>query len=75
VLTLRTMLKDAGRESDPFELIAPVGPDLEFIKMLRDLGVTSIIDLPSRRDIGPGKTLQQKADYFDRYSNDIISKL
>jgi probable F420-dependent oxidoreductase len=75
VLTLRNMLKDAGRENEPFELIAPIGPDLEFIKMLRDLGVTSIIDLPSRRDIGPDKTLRQKADYFERYSNDIISKL
>jgi probable F420-dependent oxidoreductase len=75
LLTLRQMLKEAGREIDQFELIAPVGPDLEFIKMLRDLGVTSVIDLSSRRDIGPDKTLQQKADYFERYSDDIISKL
>ena len=75
VKTLKGMLKDAGRESDPFELIAPVGANLDFIKLLRDLGATSIIDLPSRRDIGPDKTLQQKADYFNRYSDEIIAKL
>jgi probable F420-dependent oxidoreductase len=73
--TIKAMLREAGRENDPFELVAPVGPDLDFIKMLRDLGATSIIDLSSRRDIGPDKTLQQKSDYFRRYSDDIIAKL
>jgi probable F420-dependent oxidoreductase len=73
--TLRGMLKDAGRENDPFEIIAPVGRDLDFIKMLRDLGATSIIDLPSRRETGSGKTLEEKADYFNRYSDEIIAKL
>jgi hypothetical protein len=43
--------------------------------MLRDLGVTSIIDLASRRDLGPERSRQQKADYFQRYSDEIISKL
>jgi probable F420-dependent oxidoreductase len=75
VKQLRSMLQEAGRENEPFELIAPVGPDLDFIKMLRDLGVTSIIDLASRRDLGPEKSRQQKADYFQRYSDEIISKL
>lgn len=75
IASLREMLKDAGRENDAFEIVAPVGANLDFIKMLRDLGVTSIIDLPSRRDLGSGKTLQEKADYFNRYSNEIIAKL
>jgi probable F420-dependent oxidoreductase len=73
--TLRSMIRNAGREKESFELIAPVGRDLDFIKMLRDLGVTSIIDLASRRDIGPDKTRSQKADYFKRYSDEIIAKL
>jgi probable F420-dependent oxidoreductase len=72
---MRNMLREAGRKEENFELIAPVGADLDFIKLLRDLGVTSIIDLSSRRDIGPDKTLQQKADYFKRYSDNIIAKL
>lgn len=75
ITNLREMLKDAGRENEPFEIIAPVGRDLDFIKMLRDLGVTSIIDLSSRRDLGVGKTLQEKADYFNRYSDEIIAKV
>ncbi len=75
IASMRHLLREAGREHDEFELIAPVGADLDFIKLLRDLGVTTIIDLSSRRDIGPEKTLQQKTDYFNRYSDTIISKL
>ena len=75
IARMRTLLREAGRENEDFELIAPVGADLDFIKMLRDLGVTSIIDLYSRRDIGPDKTLQQKAEYFSRYSDTIISRI
>ena len=75
IANMRLMLKQAGRENEHFELIAPVGADLDFVKQLRDLGITSIIDLSSRRDIGPEKTLQQKADYFNRYSDTIISKI
>lgn len=75
IASLRSMLREAGREAEAFELIAPVGANLDFIKELRDLGATSIIDLSSRRDIGPDRTLQQKADYFNRYSDEIISKV
>jgi len=72
---MRRLLKEAGREDAPFELIAPVGRDLDLIKRLRDLGVTSIIDLASRRDIGPERSLQEKVDYFRRYSDEIIARV
>lgn len=72
---IRRLLEEAGRADQPFELIAPVGRDLTLIRALRDLGATSIIDLSSRRDIGPDKTEQQKVDYFKRYSDEIIANL
>jgi len=72
---MRRLLKEAGREYTPFELIAPVGRDLDLIRRLRDLGVTSIIDLASRRDIGPERSLQEKVDYFRRYSDEIIARV
>lgn len=72
---IRRLLADAGRADEPFELIAPVGRDLQLIRALRDLGATSIIDLSSRRDIGPAKSEQQKLDYFKRYSDEIIAKV
>jgi probable F420-dependent oxidoreductase len=75
IATLRRHLKDAGRENQPFEIIANVQPDLDRIKRLRDIGVTGIFNLASMDQLMGRQTLQQQIDQSRRYSDDIIAKL
>jgi alkanesulfonate monooxygenase SsuD/methylene tetrahydromethanopterin reductase-like flavin-dependent oxidoreductase (luciferase family) len=72
---IRKMLKDAGRENEPFEFIATIRPDLEFTKRLKDLGATSIFNLATPEEISGRVTAQQKLDSIRRYSDEIIAKI
>jgi probable F420-dependent oxidoreductase len=75
ILKIRTMLKEAGRENAPFEIVANLPADLDLIKRARDAGVTSVFNLPVPEAIQGVQTLQQKIDEVRRYSDEIIAKM
>lgn len=59
VAKIRSMLKEAGRERDDFEIIANLPADLETTKALIDQGATSIINASSAAEIKGGMTDSQ----------------
>jgi probable F420-dependent oxidoreductase len=73
--TMRGLLKEAGREGEPFEYVASLRDDLDRIKRLRDIGCTRIHSLPTYDEIEARATVQQQKDYYRRYADDIIAKL
>lgn len=73
--TVRTLLAEAGRTTEGFEFIASVRPDLEFIKRLRDGGVTSIFNLATPEEIAGRVSAQEKLDNVRRYADEIIAKV
>jgi len=75
IAKVRRMLKEAGRENVPFEFIATVRPDLDFIKRLKDVGATSIFNLATPEEIGGRVTAQEKLDNVRRYADEIIAKV
>jgi probable F420-dependent oxidoreductase len=72
---IRKMLKEAGRENEPFEFIATIRPDLDFTRRLRDLGATSIFNLATLEEIDGKVTARQKLDNILRFSDEIIAKM
>ena len=75
ISTLNALRKAAGLDKRPFEIIANVGPNLDLIKRLRDIGVTSIFNLPAPEELAGSCSLQQKIADSCRYSDEIIAKL
>jgi probable F420-dependent oxidoreductase len=75
IARLNAMREEAARDKQPFEIIANITPDLDFIKRLRDIGVTSIFNLPTPQELAGCCTLQQKIDDSRRYSDEIIARL
>lgn len=69
------MLADAGRDDGSFELIVTAKPDLEFLKRLRDLGVTSVFSYPHAERYARTPTVREITDDLLRYSESIIEKL
>ncbi len=74
IAKLRHFRREAGREKEPFEIIAYVDPNMERIKELRDMGVGSIFILPTLELQGP-VSMQWKIDQSKRISDEIIAKL
>jgi len=75
IAKLRQLLKEAGRENVPFEIIANVREDVDRIKRLGDMGVTAVFNLPTVEAVTGRQTLQEKIDECRRYSDAIIAKL
>jgi probable F420-dependent oxidoreductase len=75
ISALNALREEAGLDKRPFEIIANVGPNLDLIKRLRDIGVTSIFNLPATEELAGSCSLQQKIDDSCRYSDEIIAKL
>jgi probable F420-dependent oxidoreductase len=71
---IRAAMAEAGRDDGTFELIALARSDLDFIKRLQDLGVTTVYNYSSLDDYAGLRTTRQKADDILRYSDEIISK-
>jgi probable F420-dependent oxidoreductase len=71
---LRELRAEAGRESEPFEIIVAVTvpPDRDLFRRLEDAGVTGMISYPMLFTLGPGTTLDQKRAALEQYGNDII---
>ena len=72
---MKRMLKDAGRENEPFEIICNIVADREIVQGLVDRGVTGIINASSADEIKGGMTDQQKIDWYKKYADDIIAKI
>ena len=72
-----SLRKEAGRESEPFDVVAavtaPPSPDL--FRSLEDQGVTSVVSYPLAYTVGPGASLDQKRAALEQYGNDIIARL
>jgi probable F420-dependent oxidoreductase len=75
IAKIRKMLNDRGKDAGTFEFIASLRPDLEFIKRLKDLGVTSIFNLATADEIAGKVTAQQKLDNIRRYADEIIARV
>jgi probable F420-dependent oxidoreductase len=75
VCKLRGLLAEAGRSPDGFEFIASVRPDLDFIKHLRDEGVTAIFNLATPEEIQGRVSAREKLDNVRRYADGIIAKV
>lgn len=73
--TVRTLLTEAGRNTEEFEFVASLRPNLELIKRLRDGGVTSIFNLSTPEEIAGRVSAQEKLDNVRRYADEIIAKV
>jgi probable F420-dependent oxidoreductase len=73
--TVRTLLAEAGRPTEGFEFVASVRPDLEFIKRLRDGGMTSIFNLATPEEIAGRVSAQEKLANVRRYADEVIAKV
>ena len=75
VVRIRVMLKEEGRENEPFRVICNIMADLEIVQGLVDRGVTDIINASSAAEIKGGMTDQQKIDWYKWYADNIIAKI
>jgi probable F420-dependent oxidoreductase len=75
--TLRAFRKQAGRESEPMEVIVPlvVPPDPDVLGGLEEQGMTATTAYPFTYTIGPTSTLAQKRDLMLRFGENVIAKL
>ena len=77
VRQLQQLRTQAGRSSEPFDIVAPltVPPQLDTLKRMRDAGVGGAVSDPFTFTIGPSSTLAQKRAYLEGYANNIITKV
>lgn len=77
VAQLKRLRAEAGRASEPFDMLAPLlgPPDLDALKRLRDAGVESVVSYPFTYTIGPTSSLAQKRAYLETYANNVIAKV
>jgi hypothetical protein len=68
-------ITEAGRDDGSFEVIVLARSDLDFIKQLEQLGVTTIYNYSSLADYAGERTTRDKVDDILRYSDEIIGRL
>ncbi len=75
--TLRTLRDEAGRGSEPLDLIVPlvVPPEPDTLKRLRDEGITGTTAYPFTYTIGPTSTFDQKRDLMMQFGEHVIAKV
>jgi probable F420-dependent oxidoreductase len=71
---IRARMIEAGRDDGSFEVIVLARSDLEFLKRLEDLGVTTIYNYSSLNDYAGSRTTEQKIDDMLRYADEILAK-
>jgi probable F420-dependent oxidoreductase len=71
---LKRLLKEAGRENQPYSINAAVStpPDLDTFKRMRDLGVTDTLAYPPRFVLGPTSTLAQKKAMMESFAEKFV---
>ncbi len=77
VQTLHKFRAQAGRDSAPFEIIAPLTtpPAADDFKRLEDNGVAGTVSYPFSYALGPESSVEQKRAYLEGFANDVIAKL
>jgi hypothetical protein len=73
---LRRFRVEAGRESEPFEILMvaehPWG--LDEVRQAEDLGVTEMILLPAYFELKKHTSLDAKRRYWEEFANRVIQK-
>jgi len=74
--TLRRHRREAGREGEPFEVIAALTepPTPDRVRRMEDLGVTGFVSYPLLYVLGPGTSVAEKRAALERYGDEIIAK-
>jgi len=77
VAQLNQLRAEAGRASEPFDMIVPLTgpPQVDELKRLRDAGVGGAVNYPFTVTIGPTSTIAQKRAQLERFANDVIAKM
>lgn len=76
VATLKRLRAEAGRASEPFDVITPLlrSPRLDEVERMHEAGVQGAGNYPFTVTIGPTSTVGQKRAQLERFANDIIAK-
>lgn len=74
---LKRLCAEAGRASEPFDMVVPVTvpPDVDTLRRLEDAGMGGTVSYPFSVALGPRSTVDQKRAYLEQYADRIISKL
>ncbi|MBW2712659.1 MAG: TIGR03619 family F420-dependent LLM class oxidoreductase [Deltaproteobacteria bacterium] len=72
---ITSMLKEAGRANDPFDMVVPIYGEVtkDDLKRLEDAGATSTVSLPFAFTVAPNSSLEQKRAYMEGYANHFIA--
>jgi probable F420-dependent oxidoreductase len=74
---LAALREEAGRQSEPFEIVAPlvVPPDPDTMKRLEDAGVSGTVSYPFLYALGPTSSLEAKRAYLEEFADNVIRKM
>ncbi len=69
--------KEAGRQNEPFEAIAPIvtPPTPDDMKRLEDAGAVGTVSYPFTYTVGPTSTLDEKRAYMEGFANNVIATM
>jgi len=71
---LRRLRKEAGRDGEPFEAVAPLvsPPSADDFRRLEDAGATGTVSYPFSYTIGPTSSVDQKRAYLEGFAENVI---
>ena len=71
---LATLRREAGRENDDFEVIAPlvVPPEPDVLKRVEDAGVSGTVSYPFTYTLGATSSLEAKRAYLEGFAESVI---
>jgi probable F420-dependent oxidoreductase len=74
--TLSRLRAEAGREKEPFEIVAPLvtPPDPDTFRRLEEHGVAGTVSYPFLYSLGPTSTLDAKRAVMEQYGDAVIAK-
>jgi probable F420-dependent oxidoreductase len=74
--TLGRLRAEAGRDKDPFEIVAPLvtPPDPDTLRRLDDHGIAGTVSYPFLYTLGPTSTLEQKRAVMEQFGSEVIAK-
>ena len=74
---VRAMRREAGRGTDPFEVIAAVSDvyTLDGYRRMQDLGVDYLQTVPWALYGLAGETIEEKREGIARFADDVLAKL
>ena len=74
--TLARLRSEAGREKQPFEIVAPLvtPPDPATLRRLGDHGIAGTVSYPFFYSLGATSSLEQKRAVMEQFANEVIAK-